>query len=272
MGRQLLDTPLDTPMGEKDLPLKDEPLRMGNIDNRDVKNEGGVLVGNIYGYNLIIGSINVAIDSAGNITKDIQAFTSTVEIIVRISEPESSHITILRTDGRKSDATRRVTFEGGAGDESAIEVILKAQWTQASRVGAACAHVISQQAEAELEEEEGVIDGLFGEWQEITDKGGRKINRGKSSRMVTLRAMGGDYDSDVGISRTLMRLVEKKTEHRILGESKTIKDGSSEFYEYCHPQPELPMYKKDTENQILVDNTHENPNKCIKKSRIAIHH
>ncbi|KAJ5150172.1 hypothetical protein N7448_001750 [Penicillium atrosanguineum] len=68
-------TPPDTPAGS----LKDDKnSKQGNVDNTNIQNNGGVVTGNNSGYTTIVGTINITVDSAANLTDNIERFTARV--------------------------------------------------------------------------------------------------------------------------------------------------------------------------------------------------
>jgi hypothetical protein len=48
-------TPPDTPGATRDSASKLKGNETSNVNNQGINNQGGVVAGNIYGYNLIIG-------------------------------------------------------------------------------------------------------------------------------------------------------------------------------------------------------------------------
>ncbi|KAI8633626.1 hypothetical protein F5Y19DRAFT_489095 [Xylariaceae sp. FL1651] len=81
MVGDLMDTPPDTPGSGIDVPPKgDGPFTGGNVNNAGVNNQGGIVAGNICGYNFMIGTINVAVASATDLGNNIQNLIVSVEI------------------------------------------------------------------------------------------------------------------------------------------------------------------------------------------------
>jgi hypothetical protein len=64
-----------------------------------------------------------------------------------------------------------------------------------------------------VEEEKEVVEELFEEWEELTDKKGKKKSK---------RRRQNDSDSNVGISRALMRQVERQSHYRMMMERHSI--------------------------------------------------
>ncbi|KAK4233762.1 hypothetical protein C8A03DRAFT_38512, partial [Achaetomium macrosporum] len=77
-------TPPDTPNpgnGKSGRGGEDTNIDQGPVNFQNAANYGGVQTGNIIGYNLIIGTINVALDSAKSLTRKIDAFVASVEAV-----------------------------------------------------------------------------------------------------------------------------------------------------------------------------------------------
>ncbi|KAI3327356.1 hypothetical protein HD806DRAFT_550879 [Xylariaceae sp. AK1471] len=102
MAVDLPDTPPETPGGENDMPAKgDEGVSMGNVNNQGVTNHGGVVTGNVSGFALLIGTVQIVGDSATALSDDIHCFMSRVEMTTQkfrsVADKVGATATVLDT-------------------------------------------------------------------------------------------------------------------------------------------------------------------------------
>lgn len=67
--------PLSPPYSHTDSSKSTQNVNQGETHNSNIQNIGGVIAGNIAGFNNIVGTLNVTVDSAADLTNKIESVT-----------------------------------------------------------------------------------------------------------------------------------------------------------------------------------------------------